>query len=256
MKLIEKLNVTAGGYIKNSTEPDVAKVLAFKDFIWYQLIPGICVFGIVTNFISILIFRRSELKNSVYRYMLFHSIAALVHLTVSLIHYSVFWFSSMRFLTYFGKFIEFQAFMNLSTSIGLFMILIELTIAFKRFLIVTNYNITLKIRFRTLIIIYLLVIMFAQIPSLKFLFQDFSKFVDESEKKNKHVPTAYFELLSRELSQNTFLNVSYSFISLFRGIIAPALLFLVNFVITVLFRRQMKKKSLLKKLGANRSKKH
>ena len=224
--------------------------IAFKNFVWLHYLPYMCLIGIITNSINIVIFKnRTKLWNPIYKYMLVHSVGDLCFLSGAFVYF----FSKHTFIyqyySYFWKFFEFYLYMVIMTPLTMFIVLIELSISIKRLLIVTNYNITVRIRFRWLIIGFLLFSILSQLPSLKMIIN----IVDLAEKyQERNMPphAAYFDMITADFSRSSVYKTIYTLETILRGVLAPAILFIINALMTKKFHQQLKKKRMMKSFSA------
>ena len=111
--------------------------------VWHYILPLICFIGVLTNIVNIVVYsNQSQLKNSIYRYMLLHSICALFHVFISFLYFfnknDILGMGYFKKRSYFYKFFEMYFFISITTLLSLFLILVELTISLKRMLIVLN----------------------------------------------------------------------------------------------------------------------
>ena len=211
-------------------------VLATKAFVWTYMIPVLCVLGLLTNSINALVFsQRKKLKNSIYRYFIWHSIADLVYLSLCfvrfILHLERFKYlqASFYFLLY-----EFVVYVYFTSCLAILMILIELLIAAKRLLIVTNINLTFKLKFRTIVVVFSVLSCLAFTPLLlafRLTCQD--------------VDCVKWTVVSINSSHSQALRNAYFSASIFRGFVAPFLLLAINIALSVKFRKLCQKKNYL-----------
>ena len=104
-------------------------------FMFTWILPAICLFGVVTNLLNIIVFSHSELKEDIYKYMLAHSVSDFLYT------FCVFftWISRSRYpiaSTYFAKWYEIFIFFTSLNGLGTMSALVEIAISFDRLFLI------------------------------------------------------------------------------------------------------------------------
>ena len=221
-----------------------------KRFVWTFILPSLCLFGIVTNTINFVVFKqRKKLKNIIYRYLLWHSVADIVYLSVCFIRFIIKLdiFSSIH-LSYWAQMFEVYAYIYIAGSLAVQMIFIELLIAIKRLLIIMNFNLTYKLKFRTVVIACVVFVLLALTPfplSLRVVDQRTCNFTADNLKCSQDSKHPIYAIAHANIFCLSILRSIYYAGSIFRALIAPLLLLTLNIAIAVKFRQMcIRKRSL------------
>lgn len=215
----------------------------------------LCFFGVVTNTMNVIVFsHRDKLKNNIYRYFLWHSLVDLVYLTICFIRFVIKseTLHSIHY-NYWTQIFDAYAYKYLASSLAILMIFIELIIAIKRLLIITNTNITFKLRLRTVVMIATLAAIGTFLPLGLFI-----KVVDEKyvswELKNSVGQTKIISYYVVIYEQNSSIHKTLiSWGAIFRAIVAPLMLIIANITIMIKFRQVFnRKKWLMSKASRSR----
>jgi hypothetical protein len=104
-------------------------------FMFTWILPAICLFGVVTNLLNIIVFSHSELKEDIYKYMLAYSVSDFFYT------FCVFftWISRSRYpiaSTYFAKWYEIFIFFTSLNGLGTMSALVEIAISFDRLFLI------------------------------------------------------------------------------------------------------------------------
>ena len=215
-------------------------VLKARDFVWYHILPYLCLLGIFTNILNTIVFsHRSKLKNPIYNFFLLHSVTNLAYVTVT---FCYFYFVRHFFQIngYTEQVFEMYFMVLLKTVLGVFMMFIELIIAIQRLSIVANYKERLKFG-RKSIIFFFFVALVSQLP---FLFSNEIVKSDELTGEDDLEPS--YEIVASESGKSRLLSILNMIVFIFRGIAAPCLLLVVNVTMLVKYRQQLQRKSTLK----------
>lgn len=150
----------------------------------------VCLFGIVTNSISILVFTNSQIKEPIFKYMLAISISDLIYC-------SLLCFESMSLCdtcfseTYFKEFFRLYVLEYFCGCLAIFIILIDLAISTERSMIVVNKECLKKISIKLVLLTFSIIsllyyspILFSFTIKLKdgtygFVINDFGRLVGE-----------------------------------------------------------------------------
>ena len=218
-----------------------------KWLVWTYVLPSLCAFGIVTNAINVLVFRqRKELKNKIYRYFLWHSIVDIMYLAFCFVRFIIKLdvFSHLHH-SYWAQIYEVYVFIYIAGSLAVMMILIELLIASKRLLIIMNLNLTFKLKFRTVVVVCVALVLISLTPfplSLRVVDQRFCEFTFENIRCVNESTRPAYAMVHANVSYLGTLKVIYYTGSVFRALVAPLVLLLLNIAITIKFRQMCSRK--------------
>ena len=118
-----------------------------RDVYWTFVLPGICIFSILTNILNTIVFSKMKTKNHVYKLMLYNSVANLAYLLTVVF---VFIIRCGQFCqikdTYLAKFYTHYIYMYTANSISLFSAFIEVAITIQRYFFLTNRSLLKKFK--------------------------------------------------------------------------------------------------------------
>jgi len=212
----------------NFSQSTILIASVFSGFTWSGYISSIvCLFGLVTNALSIWIFFSPKLKHVLYKLMLAKSIGSFAYLTISLItefvSYCVYcdWSS-----TYFTALYTLVFNIFISSSLTIFRLFIDVTISLQLYCILANKNWLGKVSLSWILVILgvFAIVYYIQNP--------FTYEIIQVPGQNM------FYLLSTKfgLSEaNKILTIVQMFVRLFLGVIVVGL---VNSVNIILFKRR------------------
>ena len=219
---------------------DTLVLQTIKDISWSYVLPGICLFGVMTNIINVIAFSDfSKFKNVIYKYMLIHSIADALYLLFSFVYFFAKFTIEIEHIIL-ARFIDVIVYFSLTTALAISIILIELAISFQRLLIVTNSSHKIKVDYKKVTLIILMVAFGMQ--AIYFVSINVKEIFDFSKNSSNEIV---------RIKLVTFAKVKYTWIlnliskveSIFRGIIAPLLLFTFNFAMLFFYKKQMRRKA-------------
>ena len=230
---------TNNTYALDRTAELAVQIKLWREFIWMNILPVICIGGILANSLNIAVFKnRKKLKTSIYYYLLCHSIANLIYLLAAFLYF----FGVKRFTTLNGfasKVWDLYIFRTLTAMVAMFMMLIELQVSFKRLLIVSNYS--FKRRKIPFFVSLIFIFIFSVISQLSVPFTyDVIRIRD-----------GLFDIKPNALSKTKLLSVLNFASSVFRGILAPLLLLVINLIMAVKYRSRLRKKLNLRTASSN-----
>jgi hypothetical protein len=194
-------------------------------------------FGVITNLINIIIFSNKKFRDKTFTYLLYHSISEFVYLSlvcVTTIPYCASYCSDLFKSSLLSKLIILYIDSYFTSCLAIFAIFIEITISFQRYLVVSNSTFCGLIKngsphkisiflFIISIVYYLPVLIFFRI-------------------KHSTLSSDVYELVQLSSIHSYF---SYMAI-IIRGPICTLLLTIINFSTLVKFRKQMKKKAVIR----------
>ena len=229
---------TSNQSVSTWLDPSLTQV---RDLVWSYVLPSICLFGILTNSINIFIFKNKDLKSSMYKYFLLHSIAELCYLLICFVYFclnSIFLPVDVK-NTYPVKLFEMYAYHYLTTVMALYMISIELTISIKRLFIVLNGRLDSSNKLGKFIkILFVFFIGSALLHSPFLLSADI--LTEPCGQKN----TSYFcyKMIMNDFGNGQAFKRCNTAVSVYRGIFAPGILLIVNSIMLFKFKKQIRKK--------------
>ena len=142
-------------------------LLHLKDFWWTFILPAICLFGLFTNLVNVLVFLKLKSKNPIYKLMLTNSFSNFIY---SFICFFVFMMRCGRYCSlqhlYWVKLYEKYLFYYFTSVLGFFNILVEIVIAIQRYFIVANKNFTKRVKTRTIILGLFLISLVVYTPNI------------------------------------------------------------------------------------------
>ena len=219
-----------------------------KQFVFKFILPSLCLIGVLTNTINVIVFsRRTHLKNVIYRYLFCHSLVDLLYLFFCLVRFIVKLdcFSDI-YLSFWVQVYEAYIYRYFTACLAAFMMLMELIIAFKRLLIIMNIRFSLPLRktiFTCAVFSILLFLPYAL--SLRVIDQrKCQKTVNNIQCLNQSSPILY-AITQDNVPCLAILRRLYIIGSVFRAVLAPAALLVINAVIIVKFRKFFARKCMM-----------
>ena len=226
-------------------------MIGIKNFVWTRILPSVCLIGIVTNIINIIVFsQRKKLQNSIYRYFQWHSIFDLVYLSLCLVRFIL---KTEAFgdtkSSLWVQIYDVYVYAYITSSLAISMILIELIIATKRLLIIMNFNLTINIKFRSVIALCvgLSLVSIISLPlSLRVVNQKNCNYtVERIRCLNLSADTFGYAITQEKVPHVDLLKGLYAGVFVFRGMMAPLILILLNIAIAIKFRKLCAQKKIL-----------
>ena len=214
-----------------------------KQVVWSYALPFICLFGILSHSTNVLVFKSKQLKSNIYSYFLIHSIAELVYVLICFIYFLLKsnMLPSHLHYSYLTKQFELYAYLYFSTVVALFMISLELTISIRRLLMVLNYNlgssISKLISLRALLVTYFSVAAFVQAPFL------FSRDIISQTCHPKTGSQVCYEVIVNRFGKGDMFKSCYSILNIYRGAIMPGMLLIINSLMLIKYKNQIRKKN-------------
>ena len=229
------------------TQIDIANV---KLFVWTNILPPLCLIGVFNNCINVAIFvQRKRLKNSIYKYFLWHSVFDLVFLSICFIRFVLMLerFASIHH-SYWMQFFEAYGYMFLTNSLAMLMILMELIIAVKRLFIVTNASWRLRFKFRTVMIVCCVIAVIQSAPftlSIRIVDQKYCNFTVEDIACLNLSDKPLYVMTHENVPHQALLKAIYLAALVLRGFFAPLALLFINMAIGLKFRKLCRGKNYL-----------
>ena len=208
----------------------------------------LCLYGLITNIMNVIVFsQKDKLKNKIYRYFLWHSIVDIFYLAICFIRFII-KSDGLHSIhhSYWTQVFDAYAYKYLTSSLAILMILVELIIAIKRLFIITNAHVTFKLSLRTVFWAVTIVAFCSYLP-----FGMMLRVVDENncnitielyECQNASTSISKYVITMAYSPRSSFHKNFYSCITIFRGILAPVLLLVINIIIIIKFRKVFKRK--------------
>lgn len=137
-----------------------------KDHLLNYYLPVVCLFGIFSNLISAFLFsKRAHFKNDIYKYLMVHSMFALVHQCCIFTYFLMKSKFEFFFAFSFGaKVVEVIVDLLIARIVSMLMTLIEFVITIKRLLLIFKLNLTINLKFGQVIAIYCLIASIVCLP--------------------------------------------------------------------------------------------
>lgn len=220
-------------------------VILIKDFVWQYILPYICLLAFLFNLINIIVFSSKKLENPVSKYLLCHSMFECVYALLSFAYFFTKHVIQVPSCSYLVNFMEFYFIQLMTTSIAIFLIIIEILIALNRLLVIFYSKITNKLNFNlTSMIILFTFSVFSQYPvylsrSIKLNANFTSSSINYCQRNES------YEIRPSAFMTSTTYKLIYSIVSYLRGLLAPLALLVINTLICMKFRAHLKKKMTL-----------
>lgn len=233
------LNSTLVAYLIGQSE----SLDQIKLFIWSYILPPICFLGLSTNLLNVVVFfslRRA--KNKLYRYFLVHSACDLAYLLFSFIFFMFKTSLSDNYSSFYWVVVyEYVFFLCVTTMMATLMVFIELMISLKRIFLVLNFNLTFKLKFRTLLALSVLMAIFVHLPMPIALYvKEIRSLIPQGNDSVLGPPK--YELAYDRIAGSAFNSIGLSIPVTFRGLIAPTLLILMNIILSKKLGKQLNRK--------------
>ena len=210
-----------------------------KSIIWDGVFSSICIFGILGNIVSIIVLsQRNILKNIVYKFFLASVILSGLHDLMGLIFFTIIKnkFHSHSYLLKFYLLYVFGIGMATLNSTIMFNVIM---ISVKRLFIVINVDRAPRIGFIGVLIVGFVVSLLLQTPAVlsKQIFKLSTRQNDSAE---------LWEIGPTSFGQSHVIVVVHYLLFCFRGLFLPSLVLILNIVMIIKYRAQLKKKLLMK----------
>ena len=245
-----ELNRSLEDQLRRSINDTGIDIAAIKQFVWANILPPLCLIGAFNNSINVAIFvQRKRLKNSIYKYFLWHSVFDLVYLLICFIRFVLMLetFRDIHF-SYWMQLFEAYGYIFSTNSLAMLMILIELIIAIKRLLIIMNTSLVFRLKFRTVIFVCCAIAVSLSAPftlSIRIVDQKYCNFtVEDIECLNLSEQPLYV-MTHENVPYQALLKGIYLAASILRGFVAPLALIFINLSIGIKFRQICRRKNYL-----------
>jgi hypothetical protein len=210
------------------------------------IIPAICVFGMITNSICIFIFVKLKLKNSLFKFMLITSSYNFLYLFLCSFSFS---FRCAPFCSFDSLWItriyQVYIFLYFTSVLAISNSIFELIIYIERYLTMKNINIDKKLQIKWAIPAVTVLSLIFYLPVL---------FAYTIEKDS--VKESAYNFVKTEFSKTTQSRALIIFISTVRGPIILVLIFVLNVLTIIEFKRIVYRKSHMQISEPNRSSKN
>lgn len=229
----------------NNNETEISKQVELaKSFVSKYIIPCICLFGMLTNSINLIMFsNKKSFKNKLYRYLQAHSAIDFVYLTISFL----FFIFKLEVFSRFNKSYSFKAlemivFFYATSSLAITMILIEIIVAFKRVFITLNYTFFTRYEFKMKTVLFSC-LSFSFLFSLSILLSFKIRPIDSNTNYFNNSISNEFKLSYENIERFKALRIGLCVYGIFRGIFAPFVLFILNIILIQKYRNLIKRKA-------------
>ena len=223
-----------------------------RDVYWTFVLPGICIFSIITNILNTIVFSKLKSKNNVYKLMLYNSVANLAYLFTVVF---VFIIRCGQFCeikdTYLAKFYTHYIYMYTANSFSLFSAFIEVAITMQRFFFLKNRSLLQKFKKKFIFVPLLLFSFVFHLPQLS-TFEIKLVYVNQNVSLNITGEKVYVrENVARHKS--FLIRNLLAFQTGFRLFLIFVLIFFLNFLAYNLYKKyeSMKVKGTIRNLSNN-----
>lgn len=221
-------------------------MIFIKDVVWTHVLPFICSFGLLTNFINFYVFserRRMGIRNRIHQYFQIDSIAEFTYLLICLIYF-ILKSKHLSFIhfSYPVAFYEKYLYFYFASVLGFFMIFLRLFVSIRRLMIVLN-----KFFFLQSIQLYKIVAFFFLLSLVLNIQCVLEMFITENRIKigNQTVTVQY--ITHQPQFNDSKLLYTFGFVVFStRGFLAPVILLIVNFLIIRIMKNALLKKMHIK----------
>jgi hypothetical protein len=194
------------------------------------------IFGSFQSLINIIIFSNKKFKDKIFRYFLYHSMSEFVYLLSEILFFVSYCgqFCSDEYnYSFMVKVIQVYLDFYFTSFLAFFGIMIEITISFQRYLVVSNRTFCKIIRNPLLVTILLFIISSVLYAPILINFRIIRLYDD----------LAFYDYI--QIVDQTLYKYYFLFISTVRGPIFTIMLTIVNLLTLVKFKKQMNKKRII-----------
>lgn len=209
------LNFTEKSVEKSSLQNSILIIRVY-------ILPSICIFGVFTNIISIIVFTNKTMKEISFKFMLAISISDMLYLLFMTYNYATLCDYCPLRDEYFTRLNEIITNNYLTSSLGIFSILVDISLALHRSLILLNKPV--KFSFNVLIIILVAISLAYYFPLL--FFKNLVNLNSNSTSLYKLVDTDFGSSFSGK-----FINVALTVVGIVLGVLILTLVNVLNVVI-------------------------
>ena len=237
MSNISMLNITSTNETKQGSETD----LSYEIF-WLFIVPCLCLFGTITNLISVLTLARLKKKNHVYKFMLASSFANFLYMFLCGF---IFLLKCNRLCSINQNTLAIVLYSYLiwdyfTSSLAILISLIEIVMCLQRFSIISNSK---RFKFENFRVIFPIIVVFSLLNYLPRLFF-----------KEINALSDGYALVNTKLSKQMFGIILDLLMSAVRGPILLCLIFIINVLTAIQFASLMKKKKKLNERNKQKGK--
>nr|QVK45841.1 G protein-coupled receptor [Proales similis] len=215
--------------MNQSGEPSET-ILLVKDIAWTFFLPGICLMAFLANALTTYVWFKLEKSKPIYRHIQANSISYLLY---TLLCVFVFCMRCGRFCsledTYWANFYELVIYNFLTSSLGLFNIMLEISVAIYRYLIVTNKTSAKCVKVHRLIISMLCLSLMLNLPNLFW-------------KKIQMRKDGTFHLVVSQSPLENLIKTWICSVTAFRGLLILLLIFMINLLTSLKFSDYIRNK--------------
>lgn len=197
-------------------------------FIRLYIIPTVCLFGTISNFLNIVVFVNKKMKDISFKYMILISLSDMTYLGL-LLYASIIWCETCSFYSYyFTKLYEFIIDYYITSCLAILSILTEISLSVHRSLILLNK--CQKISFRIPLIIIIVISFIYYTPELFFYQIIYYNDCETNQIKYKIIYTKFGSMNVSKTIDITLASV--------RIILGVGVLTLVNVINVIIFNKK------------------
>ncbi len=212
----------------NSSEPDL-----FNDYFQTKILQIseqiVCVFGLISNTLSVLLFLKAKLKDSSYKYMLVTSFSDLIYLSLIMI----FLLGGLLYEnSYFQQIYSIWIDDYFTSCLAIFSIQIDIVLALQRYLILLNKTCCQKISHNLIMSALFVISLMYYLPVIFFK--------DVICRSSNQTNLTHCEAVRNQLGSSLFGNLSVILMSAFRFFLVIIVLTSINILNSYKFKKRFK----------------
>ena len=205
---------------------------------WYfLLIPAICIFGILTNLLNILVFLNAKMKDISFKYLLVTSISDLFYLVILSYSFIDLCTDCPLNNTYFTKFYDIFLFHYVAASLAIFCILTEIFLSLIRLSVLKKNNYLLSINYFK-ILAFLFLISFIFYSPLTLFKQIIPIIINKNNSNNSTNDYIEYTEVKTQLGSSSFGTITTIVLQSIRMILAMIILTSINIMIVIEYRKR------------------
>ena len=167
----------------------------------FLLIPAICIFGFITNFVNIIVLLNPKMKDISFKYILATSISDLIYLILESYSFFVLCSDCILHNIYFTKFYDFIIFHYIIPCLAVFCILTDITLSLIRYSILKNKTYIQSFRYYLVISFLFLFALVFYVPQL-FLYKIIS--VNQTNSNNTILSNNEYSVIKNSLGLSSY----------------------------------------------------
>ena len=199
----------------------------------FLLIPAICIFGFITNFINIIVLINPKMKDISFKYILATSISDLIYLILESYSFFVLCSDCILHNIYFTQFYDLIIFHYIIPCLAVFCILTDITLSLIRYSILRNKE-YLQNRNFYLVIGFLLIVSFLFYSPVLF----FKKIIPINHQNQTAIANDEYTIVSTSLGFTLYAKVTPIVLQTIRGTLAMIVLTGINILNVIEFKKR------------------